>query len=200
MNLNELRDLIRAEANLEGLNEYQNLIDNLINQELQRLTGLAKYSDLLTDFVFTQVAVNNFSFNLPADFQLFSSITYTPYLTTTTLLLGSASPPFTLSPGLDRGWERRPMGIPKFFMKIGRTFKVYPYTDFALNDTLTLSYYKRPELNLDTDIFPVESLIPAVQQFVMGRLLRMRDTRKSQVITAEANKAFISSRGEYGGN
>lgn len=200
MNLNELRDLIRAEANLEGLNEYQNLIDNLINQEFQRLTGLAKYSDLLKDFVFTQVVVNNFSFDLPDDFQLFSSITYTPYLTSPTLLLGSAFGPYTLAPGLNRAWEWRTIGVPRFFRKVGRTFKVYPYTDFTLNDTLTLSYYKRPELSLDTDIFPVESLIPAVQQFVMGRLLRMRDTRKSQVITAEANKAFISSRGEYGGN
>lgn len=195
MNLSELRDLIRAEANIQGLDEYTTLIDAIINQELQRITGKSKYQELLTEFTYTSALTGTYGFDLPADFQLWDFITFSP-------IEGSLAygRPFNLSKGFARGHLTNTYGVPQFFHRVGNRFNVYPFTEFYLNDRLILSYYKRPVLLLDSDVFPVESLIPAVQQYVMARMLGMTDSKKSLIVRRNAEGAYIDSRSEDAGN
>lgn len=195
MNLSEIRDLIRAEANIEGLGEYTSTIDNLINVELQRLTGKSKYAQLLTEYTFTSVADGTFQFDLPDNFQLFGTLSFVPYQNS--LAYGT---PYELSKGFEWGYLTQTMGCPKFWHRVGNSFRIYPYTDFYINDSLVLSYYKRPELLLDADVFPVDSLIPAVQQYVIARMLVMTDTKRAALTRQNANSAYLDTRSEDAGN
>lgn len=197
MNLSEVRDMIRAEASIEGLGAYTNLIDNLINQELQRLTGQAPYEELYTETPLT-FTLGQFQFPLPADFQILARIIYVPYPT------GNAPQAyanlFTLSKGTGYGSTTNPCGTPMYYHRSGMTLRVYPYTNAVVGDVLTLSYYKRPQLLLDSDLFPVESLVNVVQQYVMARMMAMTDSKKASMIRQNANQALIASRAENAGN
>lgn len=197
MVLAELRDLIVAESIIRGVRDYSTFIDNLINAELQRVTGKARYAELLEEEVYTQATDGAIpSMDLPDDFQLLNSFLYTPYAFS---LVGWPTP-FTLSLGLMSKWESSIHGIPKFYKRVGNVFRFYPYTEFYANDTLTLSYYKRPELVLDDDVFPVESLINPIQLFVVARMLRMRDSKQARLVYAEAVAALTDSRAEANGS
>lgn len=198
MNLSEIRDLIRAEANIEGLDEYQTLIDNLINQELQRLTGLAPYAELLTEATLTWTVDGQFDFDLPTDFQLLNRIIYVPNPTNTAS--AAYGNPFPLDKGFSQGFQTCPNGVPQFYHRFGTKLRIYPYLSSYTGDSLTLSYYKKPELVLDGDLFPVDSLIPPVQQFVMARMLRMTNTQKARDTQANANQALIAARAQNAGS
>lgn len=195
MNFAELRDLIRAEADIQGLAAYSNLIDNLINNELQRLTGKSKYPQLREELTFTLVADEEHSFNLPDDYQLFDSLVYTPDPTGRPFY-----DPYPLSTGTSTGSQTCTEGYPQYWNRVGNTIKIYPYTSFYIGDSLVLSYYKRPELIADADIFPVETLANVVQLYVMARMMRMRDTKASLLMKAEADQAYRDSRTEVMGS
>lgn len=187
MNLSEIRDLVRAEGNIEGLREHQTLIDNVINQELQRFTGKAKYSELRTNFTYNLIADAEYQLSLPADFQLFDALLY--------YRSDDLEKGLELSKGNLHGYERGQNGHPIYFTRYGlNKIYIYPATDTLIGDRLVLSYFKKPEMLLDTDSLPVPSLEAAVQQAVMGRILRMTDTRKAQLATQESKQAFFDSR------
>lgn len=191
MNLAEMRDLVRAEANLQGLNEYTVLIDSIINQELQELTQKSNYDVLRETVVFTASVDGENSFDLPDDFQRISTLDYLP--------TGNTPPcGYSLSRGTKDNYLTNTQGYPKYFVTLQRKLQIYPYTSFFINDTLSLAYYKKPVLVLDTDEFPVDSLIKSVQQLTMGRLLRMIDTKRAQMATADGGKAWLSSRSDAG--
>lgn len=194
MNLSELRDLIRAEASIGGFEEYTNLIDFQVNQELQRFTGKSKYEELRTSTTFTVSTAESHLFALPDDYQLFDSLLFTP--ANVSLPFG----PVTLSRGIVGRFSLNSSGAPLYWARYGAQLQVYPYTDVAINDTLFLSYYKKVTLTLDTDEFPVPSLEKAVQQAVMARLVRMKDSRKAQQFKAEAQEAYLDSRAQNAGN
>ncbi len=193
MKLAELRDLIRAEAGLNGLNEYASLIDNIINQELCELTQKSNYPILFETLVFTSPADETSVFELPADFQRLSSLDYLPDPNSQSILGG-----YQLSRGTKNGYLTNTNGYPYYYSINGLSLQIYPYTSFFINDTITLSYYRKPSLILDDDEFPIPSLEKAVQQLTMGRLLRMVDTKRAQMATADGQKAWLSSRSDAG--
>lgn len=195
MNLSELRDLIRAETDIQGLREYQNLIDNLVVQELRRLTGKSKYTELSEDYVFTSSVVNTFSFSLPSDFQLFGSLIYQPN-TAVNNFCGNRP----LAKGFQDGYLTRINGFPQFYARKANTLFFYPYNSMSIGDSMLLSYYKRPDLMLDTDEFPVESLIPAVSTFVMSRMMMMKDTSKGIALRQTAELLWKDTRSEHAGD
>lgn len=194
MNLSEMRDLIRAEANLEGAKEYSTLIDSIINQELQALTGKAKYAELLSSYVFTSPADQTHSFPIPTDFQLIDSVTFNRF--------DDINPNrgYTLSRGIRGMWQSNINGYPKYYTREAGFFQIYPYTSFFLNDFVTVSYYRKPILILETDEFPIVSIEKAVIQATMGRMLRLVDTKRAQLATQDAEKSFMESRAEDAGN
>lgn len=194
MNLSELRDLIRAEANINGLDEYSNLIDNLINQELQRLSGKSKYTELLFSVGYAATVLEEHSFDLPSDYQLFDYLAFTRY--------NDPDPQHivVLDKGISQGLFSRPNGTPQFYIRGSATFTIYPYTEIVIGDSLLLSYYKRPELLDDDDLFPVPSLESVVQLYVIARMWRMKDTARSREAFAAADRAYRDSRSEYAGN
>lgn len=191
MNLSEMRDYIRAEANLSGAKEYSTLIDSIINQELQAITGKAKYADLfIPDFVFTSPADQTHSFDIPADLQILDSVTFNRS--------DDINPQrgYTLSRGIRGMWQVNANGYPKYYTRENGFFQIYPYTSFFLNDFVTLGYYKRPTLQAETDQFPVQSLEKAVIQATIGRMLRLVDTKRAMMASQDAAKAYIESRAE----
>jgi len=193
MNLSEIRDLIRAEAGIQGLDEYTTLIDAILNQELQQITGKSKYEELRTNFTFTSIADGMYEFDLPEDFQLFADLYF----------FQNGDDP-ELGRSLVAGIRGRSAvniaGYPTYYVIMGRKLQVYPYTDFYLDDYLKLAYYKKPVLVNDTDEFPVPSLEKSVQQAVMARMLRQVDTKRSQMAKADANEAYLASRAENAAN
>jgi len=194
MNLSEIRDLIRAEANIQGLGEYTNLIDNLINNELQRITGKSKYTELLEEETYTLAAAEEFEFTLPADFQLFNEVRYSPE---------TVNPPWAVPYPLTQGKETLFISEgykTQYWFRKGNVFQVYPYSELVIGDQFILSYYKRPELLADADIFPVASLANVVQLYVMARMMRLRDTKASLLMKAEADQAYKDSRSEAAGS
>lgn len=193
MNLAEIRDMIRAEAGLQGLDEYTALIDAILNQELQATTGKAKYQELLTSATLTSLADGQSLYTLPSDFQLLASANFHQ----------SGDDPefgYDLAQGRATGWKTSINGYPRYYSIVAGTIRFYPYTDFYLNDYVTLEYYKRPVLILDTDEFPIPSLEKTIQQLVMARLLRQIDSKKAQMAKAEGNLAFMESRAEHAAN
>jgi hypothetical protein len=195
MVLAELRDLIRAEAMIQGIREYQNLIDWLINQELTKLTGKHKYSDLITSYIFTASVDQTSSFSLPSDYQLLENMMYLPN--------PDINPQWTNAKQLVKGiystFLQNFQGYPNFYVIQGQTIFVYPYTAFNTGDQINLSYYKRPQLLNDSDVIPVPALENVLQLFVMARMWFMKDTAKGQVMRGMANEALIAARAEYAG-
>lgn len=191
MLLAEIRDLIRAEANLQGLNEYSTLIDSILNQELQQMTGKSKYEELRDTTTLTSTEDGTSTFDLPADFQLFASAIF--------YREGETSG-YELSQGVKFEWEVKANGCPLYYVRYGQKLVAYPYTNFFNGDFITLGYYKKPFLQLDTDVFLVESLEKAVIQATMGRMLRMVDTKRAQMATADADKAWMESRAQNAAN
>lgn len=193
LHLSELRDLVRAEAGISGLQEYETLIDSIINQELQTLTGKAKYSELEMVIVFTSSVGGAFQFDLPADFQLMGSVNYQRL---------TSDPNFNcvLSPGSKDLWLTQLMGYPQYYRRVGSQIWMYPYTNILSGETFSLTYYKRPVLTLDSDIVPVPSLEKVLQQLVMGRMLRMTDTKRAQMATADGKQTWLETRAQDANN
>lgn len=194
MNLAEIRDLVKAEAALNGFKSNNVLIDSMINQELSAITGKSKYVELLTEFNYPPLTDEQYAFELPEDFQIFESLTY---------FRNSNTDPeriTTLSLGLRTRGYLNYSGSPQFYNRIGNTFKVYPYTEVYDDDSLTLAYYKKVTLIEDTDLFPVESLEKSVIQMVMSRLLRARDSKQSMMAKQEGIQAWKESRSQDAGN
>ncbi len=184
MKLGELRDLIRAEANIEGVREYQNLIDNIINQELQRMTGLAKFPELQTS-VNTTLTVGQSILDLPNDFQQLATLFYTKLGDTKAKELELSKCIYSVD---DR------FLTPRYYTRVSTGYTLFPYAGISAGDTTLLVYYYKPELLLDTDELQIPALETAIIQFTMGRMLRMKDTRKAQFATSEGNKAFMQAR------
>lgn len=193
MKLAEIRDLVRAEAGLHGLNEYTSLIDAIINQELQELTQKSNYDILRTVVTYTAPADATSLFSLPADYQRIDTIDYLPDPNSPSVNCG-----YTLSRGKKNRYLTQINGYPQYYAIDGAQLQIYPYTSFFINDTLTLAYYKKPVMILDDDEFPVPVLEKAVQQLAMGRLLRMVDTKRAQMATFDGGKAWMSSRSDVG--
>lgn len=192
MNLSEIRDLIRAEAGLAGLEEYTTLIDALINQELQQITSKSKYEELRTSETFTSVANETYEYDLPTDFQLFADLYFRDN--------SNDLPDRPLVAGIRGRTLADSEGAPKYYVIVGRKLQVYPYTLFYTDDQLVLAYYKRPVLIQDNDEFPIPSLEKSVQQLVMARMLRQIDTKRAQMAKAEGNEAWLTSRAENAAN
>jgi hypothetical protein len=193
MNLAELRDLIRAEAGLQGLDEYTTLIDAILNQELQATTGKAKYEELRTQAVLTATGDGQNLFDLPDDFQLLASANF--HRSGDDPLQG-----YDLASGRATGYQTNVDGDPRYYHIFGKKLRVYPFTGLYLNDYLNLDYYKRPVLTLDDDEFPIPSLEKSIQQLVMARLLRQVDSKRAQMAKAEGNQGFLESRSEHAAN
>lgn len=193
LHLSELRDLVRAEVGISGLQEYETLIDSIINQELQTLTGKAKYCELEMVMVFTSSIDGMFQFDLPADFQLMGSIDYKRPI---------SDPDFNcvLSPGSKDLWLTKLMGYPQYFRRVGSQIWMYPYTNILSGETFSLTYYKKPSLVLDSDVVPVPSLEKVIQQLAMGRMLRMTDTKRAQMATADGKQTWLETRAQDANN
>ncbi len=190
MNLSELRDIVRSEANIQGLRENQNLIDNHINQEFQRFTGRSKYPELLTSTNITLTAAQQ-SINLPANFQLLEGLVYQKYQCTHGIQLGK---------GLSLSFQTGQNGTPKYYSRFGQSFNLFPSVDVQAGDTLILSYYKKPELLVDADELQVPSLETAIIQAAISRILRMTDSKRSVMARQEAERAFVNTRAESQGS
>lgn len=189
MNLSEIRDLVRAEASIAGLRQYDTMIDSIINQELFSITGKSKYAELIEDEVFTSPVDCTYQFSLPVDFQLIGSIVYRRPLTDVDF--SSILSPANIQKNL---WETNKLGRPLYYKKVGLQLWVYPYTEFYMGDTLDLTYYKKPLMVLDTDEFPIPQLEKALIQAVIGRMLMMTDSKRAQVALAQADKAWKDVR------
>jgi len=192
MNLSEIRDLIRAEAGIAGLDEYTTLIDSMINQELQEITAKSKYEVLRTSVTFTSVADETYEFDLPEDFQLVADVYFRES--------ANDLPDRLLVAGIRGRTLADPEGAPRNYVIVGDKFQVYPYTRFYTDDAVILSYYKRPVLAADTDEFPIPSIEKAVQQLTMARMLRMVDTKRAQMAKAAGDESWRTSRAEHGAN
>lgn len=195
MNLSEIRDLIRAEANIQGLGEYTNLIDNLINNELQRITGKSKFTELLNTKTYLLSVEGEFTFTLPDDFQLFNALTYNP-----SVVNNPWAKPYNLTYSKLLKYDTAIEGKPLYWMRQGNFLFVAPNIDSFIGDEFILSYYKRPELLEDNDIFPVPSLANVIQLYVMARMMRSRDTKASIMMKTEADQAYRDSRSEAFGS
>lgn len=193
IHLSEMRDLIRGEANIQGLKEYGTLIDSIINQELQALTGKAKYEELSTIQVFSLSVDGQGQFTLPVDFQLMGNVNYTR---------PNEDPDFScnLSPGSKSNYLTHLMGWPQYYRRVGSQLLIYPYTDTLLGEVITLQYYKKPILSLDADLLPVESLEKTLIQLAMGRMLRMTDTKRAQMATADGKQTWLETRAQDANN
>lgn len=191
MVLAELRDLVRAEANIQGLKEYSTMIDASINQELSRLTGKSKYEELRAQQIYTTTGIAQNTFLLPVDYQHIISATYNAFNSNQTCQLGKGNA--TMLEVVKCGW-------PYYYARQGLNLIVYPYMDVAVGDILTLDYYKKVILTLDADSFPVPSLELPVIQFVIARMLSMTDTRKAQFAAEKAEETYRDTRAENAGN
>lgn len=195
MNLSELRDLVRAEATIGGLRQYDTMIDAIINQELFSMTGKSKYEELREDILFTSPVDATYQFDLPSDFQLIGSIVYKRPLTD--IGYSSILSPANIQKNL---WEKYQYGNPLYYKRVGPQLWVYPYTEFYAGDTIDLVYYKKPLLVLDEDELPVPQLEKALIQAVIGRMLMMTDSKRAQVALVQANRAWQDVRAQNAGN
>ena len=193
MNLAEIRDMIRAEAGLNGLDEYTALIDAILNQELQATTGKAKYQELRTSVTLTATADGLNLYDLPADFQLLASANFHR-------MGDDPEHGHDLAQGLQTGWQTQIDGWPRHYAISAGKIRFYPFTGIYLNDYVILEYFRRPVLLLDSDAFPVPSLEKTVQQLVMARLLRQIDSKRAQMAKMEGNQGFMESRAEHAAN
>lgn len=196
MNLGELRNLIRAEAGIQGLDEYSALIDAILSQELRAATGKGNFEELRSDVTtIVTTADAQHDFTLPVDFQTLACANF---------MANSQSNSYPLYSGRAAEFNRSQNGSPRFFIIQGtdgaKKLRLYPFSSVVIGDSLVFEYYKLPNLTLDTDIFPVPSLEKSIQQAVMARLLRQVDTKRAQMAKAEANQGFSEARAENAGN
>jgi len=189
MNLAELRDSIRAEGNIEGFERYQNMIDNIINQTMQRFTGKAQYTELRTSANFV-LATEQSSIALPEDFQLIDCLVYTRDNDDAAWQLAKGTNPFG-----NFGQQ----GYPQFYTRSGSNLSIYPFSGVNALDTVDLYYYKKPELVLNTDELEVPSLETAIIQGSLARILMLSDTKRAMAAKQEAQQAFVDSRAQANG-
>lgn len=193
MNLDEIRDLIRAEAGIEGDNTYQNLLDAVINQELSALTGKSKYRELLDWAPYTIATTAEHLFDLPTNYQLFNSLSFQKSDAETddfTILQKGKAPRSGLK------WS----GNPVYFYFSASQINVYPFSSIEANDGLVLSYYAKNVLVEDDDELLVPSLERPLILACVARMTKMKDTRKGQVIANDAQQAWLETRTENAGN
>lgn len=202
MNLSEIRDNIRAECDIKGLREYQTLIDWMVNQELIRMTGKAKYADLWTQVITTAATPAVYTFPLPSDYLLFESLIYQQQP-----LSANTLGQWPLAQGFQNGWIvaggvqgwNTTWGYPRYYARAAGNMTVYPYQGVQIGDNFILSYYKKVIISLDTDEIPVPSLELPIQLQVIGRLQKMTDTAKASVSLRLAESARVDTRAREAG-
>lgn len=191
MYLAEMRDLIRAEAGVEGLKSYTTLIDSIINQEYQRLTGKSKYVQLYTTATLTPLVDESHTFDLPTDFQHWAAVRYFYPLTDP-----DGVELYAGLPGRDGEITE---GYPKYFYRNALSILFYPYGGILIGDSFILEYYKKQTLSVETDEMLIPSLETVVMQFAMARMLRMTDTKKAMLVKRDAEQAYLDTRAENAG-
>lgn len=188
MVLAEIRDLIRAEAQVEGDVTYQVLLDNMINQELLALTGKGRYRELQEESTYTISTNEQHEFTLPTDFQLLENLTYERD--------DDLYPIKTLSIGKEPRVSLNLRGTASYYYRRANKILVYPYQEIVIGDIFTLFYYKKHTLTDDDDELLVESLARPLILSCSARILRLKDTRGAMILKSDANQAFRDSRAQ----
>lgn len=186
MTLEEMTNLIRFEAQIEGSDTMSGYINNLINSLLREYTGKGFYQELLlTDVALTNPGAAVQNWTLPTDIQhwLPDSVRF------------SEGGDFTVSRNLYAGpFGRVNEGEPYRFLRAGNILKTFPYASTGTSSLIWISYYKYPAaLTLYTETFPIVALEDTVRMAAVARLSRYSKTDRSKAFGAEEQKAFTAA-------
>lgn len=158
----QLRDLIKKEAKVEGSDNLDSWITDLINELLLNFILQKKYSELLLTNVSIAIVAAQESYALPANFNYMRLVRYQ-----TTSNLGRIK---TLLPRNEFVETTVTSGLPRFYEVVGFNIKLLPYLDVLAGDTLLIDYYSYPvKLSDNADVFPIPRLIAPVKQRAIYR-------------------------------
>lgn len=193
MYLGEMIDLIRVEANIMGRREFTVQLNHIVNQEANRIVGMAKYPALYKNSTFTTTTTEQNSFSLPVDFQQFGPLIWSP------IELQDFQQPWDLSPGLLSQYLQWINGNPKYYARKGSNFVIYPWSEVAIGDSLDFSYYAKIFLSHDEDVFPVDELTGVVIKHAAARMMFSSNTQAAQILKADADAELKAIRAAQAG-
>lgn len=190
----EMRDEIRAMAEISGTGTANGLINNAIQDALNNITSLARYDELYTIDTVLNIAANGVV-TLPSDFQ---------HLDDTGIYFlrdGEAENRIRLNPyhrvrsyltGLPKQW--RYYGTDSSGV-ITRKLQITPYAEIVTaDDKLSISYWRKYNWDTDTVEFPIPKFEETIKLKVAARIAKSKDSRLSQKLMLQSKEAYISLR------
>lgn len=173
MTLGQLRDQIRFEAKIPGIETMDGFIESVIQEEARSITALIKYDELFVSDEELTLTAALATIALPTDLQHLDAsnvrfVQDNDTLHQTTLRVR-------------RNFRIENDGSPYYFTRTGTSLNLFPYSDITATDKIRINYWRYPvtlsTLELDDDIGP-EVILPELKARSIARLLTFSDPKQ----------------------
>jgi hypothetical protein len=193
----QMRDEIRRHAEIAGATEDIGLINNVIQEVLDDLTGLAKYDELYQVDQILAIAANGLV-TFPSAMQHFDD-RQVYFLVDGSVDIGNKYllHPFTRSRVTSFGPASQFRLIGTIGTPVVLKMQVTPYDDISTaDDRVMVNYWAKLTWNLDDTTFPFPKMQEALILKVASRICRKDNSRLAAKLAAEGRDAYVALRAQ----
>lgn len=187
----EFRERVKIEGRVKSATNLDGYIDSLVREILDDYANKTRYSELLVLDEPVTLVDEQATYPLPADYQNIFELRFG---------VGPDSQVHHNLSLLNGNVHRRSShGYPRHYLLSSVGITLHPYREISTDDTLLLSYYRKPSslFQDDADEFPVSRIENAVLKEVLSRIQRYHNSlSEAQLMKGDAQQSFVA--GESG--
>jgi len=187
----ELQTQIKREARVQGTDELDTFVSDVVKEVHDQHTERQRFDELLVPDYDITLAYQEPWVGLPEDFQHLKEVRFST----------DGSSFRELDVRGDFHQKRGNYGLPKFYEKVDRSIKLYPYDGIQSTHHVQIDYYKTATLDSTAANMPVNKLVPVVRREVISRVhLFYKENEQASAYKGLASEAVlgIQSRTETG--
>lgn len=156
----ELQTQIKREARVKGTDELDGFVSDVVKEIHDQHTERQRFDELLVPDYELSLADQYAWVGLPDDFQHLKEVRFST----------DGSSFRELDVRGDFHQKRGNYGLPKFYEKVDRSIKLYPYDGIEDTHSLQIDYYKSATLDSTDATMPVNKLVPLIRREAISRV------------------------------
>jgi hypothetical protein len=191
MTLKTLHTQIKQEARVQGTNELDGYVYDVIREVHQEHTERQRYSELLILSAPITLTDGIGNYDLPADFQHLKELRFS-YSGAYANGVPNWRP---LDLRGDFHPKRRTSGLPRFYERADNKIWLYPYSDIKLSMAMEIDYYRLAPLTEEDEEMPVRKLVPVVKRDAIARVhIYYKEMQSAAAFNSLSKSAIIGSQ------
>lgn len=186
----QLRDAIKRESRIITNANLDTLVDDIVADIMRDFCNLARYHELLLEYVPITLVTGQQVYAFPNDYQNLAVVRYG---------VGSAPTSFKeLILQTDAVKRTFSQGYPLFYKLTKAGISLFPFGRIVDTDTCSIDYYQDPATlyTLDSSPFPIPRLESAVKKSAIARVQRFHSADNEATMTkGDGNTSFVAADG-----